>query len=468
MRSAFLITFITLLFFAPIAARAQAVSPPVPKQLTLLQAENLLIQRNYAVIAARYQVEASRAARLIAGYKPNPTITVGMEQVPMYSPIAGSFPRFFNTNPDAGANPVYTLRYDQLWERGDKRELRTAIADTDLKASEALMLNAIRTQMFQLRTAFASAALARDNLRFAESAEKQYAQTEMLTTVKVEQGDVAKLETYRVSAGRLQYQQAVLQAHTSYDQAIRDVLNLLGASADDVTRPFAENPAAQPAAQPVSLRSNDTAADPQIPDSLRAEPIDVVANLDDRPVFQTVSELRTMALANRPDIIAARNQLASASTSTRLAAAQRLRDVDTGYEYQRVGQDHSLGVVMSFPVFVHNNQQALFTQAKAQESAAEAQLRQAEFQAITDVEKAYQSYVSSRKVLDLYSATNLSQIEKLQTIASFSYREGGSSLLEYLDAQRAYNVAMTAYNQARFDYQMSLWQLEQATGSPLQ
>ena len=71
-------------------------------------------------------------------------------------------------------------------------------------------------------------------------------------------------------------------------------------------------------------------------------------------------------------------------------------------------------------------------------------------------------------MLDLYSATNLSQIEKLQTIASFSYREGGSSLLEYLDAQRAYNAAMTAYNQARFDYQMSLWQLEQATGSPLQ
>src|SRR5437016_9003549 len=154
MRSAFLLTFIALLLFAPIAARSQGSGGPIPKQLTLAQAENLLVRRNYAVIAARYQVEASRAARLIAGYKPNPMITVGMEQVPVYSPIQGSFPRFFKTNPDAGANPVYTLRYDQLWERGDKRELRTAIADTDLKASEALMLTAVRTQMFQLRTAF--------------------------------------------------------------------------------------------------------------------------------------------------------------------------------------------------------------------------------------------------------------------------------------------------------------------------
>src|SRR5262249_39920 len=153
--------------------------------------------------------------------------------------------------------------------RGGKRELRTSIAETDLKASEALMLNALRIQLFQLRSAFATAALARDNLRFAESAEQQYAQTEMLTTVRVEQGHAARVETYPVSAGRLQYQQAVLQARTSYDLAIRDVLNLLGASADDVTRPFAQNASAQP----VSLRPAGSTAEPQIPDSLRGEPI---------------------------------------------------------------------------------------------------------------------------------------------------------------------------------------------------
>jgi cobalt-zinc-cadmium efflux system outer membrane protein len=464
-RSAYLITFVTLLFFEPVVARSQPVGNPIPKQLSLPQAENLLIQRNYAVIAARYQVEASRAQRLIASYKPNPIVTVGMEQVPVYSPIQDSFPRFFKTNPDAGANPVYTLRFDQPWERGGKRELRTAVADSDLKASEALMLNTIRTQLFQLRTAFATAALARDNLRFAESAEQQYAQTEMLTQVKVEQGDIAKVETYRVSAGRLQYQQAVLQARTSYDQAIRDVLNLLGASEQDISRPFAQTASVQP----VALSSSDStaSAESQTPDSLRAEPIEVVASLDDRPILQAVAELRTMALANRPDVIAARNQLASATTGTRLAGAQRIRDVDAGYEYQRVGNDHSLGFVMQFPVFVHNNQQALLPQAQALENAAEAQLRQAEFQAVTDVEKAYQSYVSSRKVLDLYSAATLSQIEKLQSIAALSYREGAESLFEYLDAQRAHNAAMTAYNQARFDYQMALWQLEQATGSSL-
>src|SRR5437870_5178640 len=119
----------------------------IPRRLTLNQAENLLIQRNLSVIAARYQIDVNRAARLIASYKPNPVLTMGAEQIPFYSPLAGSYPRFFNTNPDAGANPVYTLRIDKIWERGGKRELRTAVADAQLQASEAQMLDSVRTQI---------------------------------------------------------------------------------------------------------------------------------------------------------------------------------------------------------------------------------------------------------------------------------------------------------------------------------
>ena len=118
-----------------------------------------------------------------------------------------------------------------------------------------------------------------------------------------------------------------------------------------------------------------------------------------------------------------------------------------------MGSDHTAGFVQ-VPLFLNNNQHALFTQAEAQ-NAAEAQLKQAELQAVNDVEKAYQSYLSARRVLDLYSAENLSQVEKLRSVANVSYKEGASSLFELLDAQRAYSAAMTAYEQARADYQMT-------------
>ncbi|HEU5238638.1 MAG TPA: TolC family protein, partial [Pyrinomonadaceae bacterium] len=306
--------------------------------------------------------------------------------------------------------------------------------------------------IFQLQRTFAAATLARENLKLTETVEQQYAQTETLTQAKVDQGDIAKVEIYRVGAGRLQYQQAVLQARTAYDGAVRDVLNLLGAREQEV----------EPA-----IAQTASAADPQIPESLLHSPLQLISDFDDQPVIQSLNELRSIALVERPDVAAARHLSASAERATRLAQAQRTRDVDIGYEYQRVGSDHTAGMIVSVPVFLYNNQRAAITQAEASQRSAEAQLKQAEIQASTDVDKAYQVYLSARQVLDLYGSGNLSQLDKLRTVANVSYREGASSLFELLDAQRSYALAMTSYNQARADYQTALWQLEQAIGRPL-
>ena len=419
------------------------------------------MDRNLNVLAAKYQVDANRAARLIAAYKLNPVLTVGAEQFPFYSPVAGSFPRFFTTHPDAGANPLYTLRLDTVVERGGKREWRTAAAEEQLQAAEAQVADSIRIELFQLRRAFAAATLARENFKLVETIEQQYAQTEKLTLAKVDQGDIAKVEMYRIGAGRLQYQQAVLQARTGYDAAVHDVLIALGARERDV------EPADADVAQ-LRLVSTRTDPDPgQMPESLRNAALQIAGDFDDRPLAHTLADLRQMAL-DRPDVAAARHLLTAAQNSTRLARAQRLRDVDIGYEYQRTGSDSTAGVVVSVPLFLHNDQRALATEAEASERVAEARLKQAELQASTEVEKVYQTYVSARRVLDLYGTENLSQLDRLRTIANVSYTEGASSLLELLDAQRAYAAAMTGYNQARSDYQLAVWELEQAVGRSLQ
>jgi len=406
---------------------------------------------------------------LIASYKPNPVLTVGAEQIPFYSPLH-DFPRFFATNSDAGANPVYTFRIDKITERGGKRELRTAQADFQLKASEAQMLDAVRTQLFQLRQAFATAMLARENLRLAEVTQEQYEHTERLTEVKVTNGDLPGVELYRVRAGRLQYEQTVLQARTTYTQAASDVLNLLGARREEVMPPpkaVAQLPDGDARVGTRLEKVSQISGGQPLSDSLRSAPLEIVGTFDDGPVLQNAAELRQIALAERPDVIAARNTLQAAERGSLLAQAQRRRDVDIAYEYQRVGDDHSAGVTVQIPLLVYNNYQAAITQANAQRRAAEALLHQAELQAVTDVEKAYQAYQSSRRVLDLYNSQNLIQVEKLRNISSYSYKEGAVSLFELLDAQRTYNQALTAYNQARTDYQISLWQLEQAIGRPL-
>jgi len=460
----FLIIFLGIL---PLSAQSQAPVQTIPGKLTLAEAENLLLQRNLTILASRYQIEASRAARLIASYKPNPVLTVGAEQFPFYSPLADSYPRFFSTNSDAGAQPTYTLRFDKITERGGKRELRTELADFQLKTAEAQMLDAVRTQLFQLRQAFNNSILARENLKLAEETEQQYGETERLTQVRLENGDVPAFELYRIRAGRLQFQQAVLQANTSYQQATSDILNLLAARTEEVVPRAVAQSSRDTLLTNIKLDTNQSTTGPAIPDSLHNAALEVIGGFDNRPVTQTLTELRDIALSQRPDVIAARNTFEATNKGVLLAQAQLRRDLDIGYEYQRVGNDNSLGVVLQVPLFLYNNNQAAIKQSEAQRDAAAALLRQAELQAVTDVEKAYRAYQSARSVLDLYNSENLGQVEKLKTISTFSFHEGAASLLELLDAQRTYNQSITSYNQASADYQMSLWQLEQATGRPL-
>ena len=459
------LSFFTLFIFfaAPSFGEPQTARPP---RLTLPQAETLLLQRNLLIAANRYQLDASEALLRIAGYKPNPVLQLGAEQIPFLSSIPGSVPRFFSTNGDAGANPTYTVQFNKVIERGHKREIRMQQAEANVEAGKAQIQDTFRTQLFQLRQAFSSAVLARENLRLAETLDNQYDRTEQLTKVRVDAGDSAPVELYRVRSGRLQYKQALFDAQTAYNQASRDVLNLLNLRPEDL--PAAAIAANQGLLTLVSSRPADSDPQDVLPALLQTAPVDLSGSLSDQLLPMTPDQLIDIALAERPDIQVARANLTAAIQATKLAQAQRTRDVSVGVEYQRVGSDHAAGVVTQIPLFLYNDHTTEIAQAESQQKAAGAQLQQLERQVRTDVAKAYESYLAARRSMALYNSDNLVQVEKLRTIADFSYRSGGTSLFELLDAQRVANQAAVAYNQARFNYQLSLWQMEQAVGRPVE
>jgi cobalt-zinc-cadmium efflux system outer membrane protein len=447
-----------LLVFALLilSASAFAQQPPtpapagvtVPRMLSLFEAEQLLVQRSLTVASGRSQLQASQAARRIASFKPNPQLQLGMEQIPFQSPVPDSAPRFFATNSNAGANPVYTAQFSKLFERGGKRQFRTHQADEQVNAASAQVADILRNQLFALRQAFGNAILARDNLRLAADIDAQYAKTEDLTSERVKTGDLPGIELYRLQAGRLQFQQAVIDAQTAYEQATRDLLNILSARSEDVAtanaRPLAGSHLFQSA------------------------PLQVVGDFTDAAIAQPLEQLKDLAHANRPDLKVAHANLDAADYGIHLAQAQRSHDINVAAEYQRVGDDDTLGVVTQIPLFLYNNGKAGVEQAQALRAAAEAQLHQAEIQVDTDVEKGFQAYLAARRSVALYSEENLKQVQKVRDITEFSYQHGAATLLDLLDAERTVRQAASAYNQARSNYQLSIWQLEQATGRDLQ
>ena len=442
---------------------ASTLLPEVPADLDLAKAEKLLWDRNLTIITARYQLDASQASRLIAGYKPNPFLQLGMEQIPVYSPIPGSYPRFVSTNSDAGANPVYTAQFNKLFERGDKRISRIEQAEQVVAAARAQIDDTYRTQLFALRQAFASAFLARENLSNAQAQDANYQKVQQLTEERVKAGDLAQVALFRVRSGRLPFAQAIVDAQNAYEQSVQDILNLLNARPPDAplvtsqvtyTAPGQKAPEAPPSSASVTV--------------LRAGPtVNVLGSFSDAAVPLTLAQVRDIALQARPDVQQARDNLKAAQAGIRLAQAQRHRDISVAMEYQRVGDDNSLGVTAQVPLFLYNDQKAGIAQAAAQEHGVETQLHLAEIQAVTDVQKAFQGYLAARQALDLYTKDNLAQVTQLRDIAEFSYQHGATSLFELLDTERTFQQTQMGYNQARQNYQVAVWQLEEAAGKPL-
>ncbi|MBY0493846.1 MAG: TolC family protein [Cyanobacteria bacterium] len=462
------LAFILVSVVPPALARGQSGSqnptaaPPVPPRLTLPQAEELLRLRNLAVVTRRRQLDANVAARVIAGFKPNPVLTLGAQQFPYATNVPGSAPRFVSTNPDAGANPLYTIHVDKTVERGGKRELRMEQADAIVDGATAQIEDALRVQGFQLRQVFVSAMLARDNLSLASQIQDDYTNTVTIVATRVRAGDLPPVELYRAQAANLPFRQATLDAQNGYEQAIRDVLNVLDAGPDDVA---ASRPAATYPASDRGVLADRTLSLAVAPQTLAVStPLEIEGSFSARPVMLSIAELRALALANRPDLRWARSNVKVAQSATRLARAERARDVVVGLEYQRVGSDQAVGVTTQIPLFVYNNQRTGITQATALEQAAEAQVRQAERQALTDVDKAYQAYLAASRTLALYNQGNLKQVEDVRSITAYTYQRGAVRLLELLDAERMARQTLVAFNQARAAYQLALFQLEAATG----
>lgn len=422
------------------------------RPLTLQAATDLLIANNLAVIAARYNVDILRAQRIAAGLRPHPNLTFSATQFTI--PRVFKYPsELITTNQENGAaNTSYTLEVDQLLERGNKRQLRITQADLNTQAAEAQVKDALRQAMFQLRQAFFTAVLARENLRVLKENLDHFDRTENLLIVQVKEGYSAGVDLKRVQLQRLQFQNDVNNAQQNYQQSLRDVLNLVGAG----DSPSFANASLIP-----------TAGKPSIVPGLDASLEAVDGNLDIIPTLLWIDDLRRLAIENRPDVKAAELTFSAAEQGLALSEAQRARDVTIGGQYSRNGSDNTVGVVVGVPIGTRRFTNAAIAQATATKLQAQAQLRLARNQALTEVEKAFTAYNVSREKLRLFTGGALSSADDVRRIEEIAYRDGAKGLLDYLDAQRTYNQTLVDYNQARFDFLMSLYQLELATGTTI-
>jgi cobalt-zinc-cadmium efflux system outer membrane protein len=196
-----------------------------------------------------------------------------------------------------------------------------------------------------------------------------------------------------------------------------------------------------------------------------SEDYDVAGSFEYQPVKGNLEDLQLKALQNRPDLRAAQQGVTAANSQLVLQKAIGKQDVTVQGNYSHVNGLNAATFYGSIPLPIFNRNQGEIARARFAITQAQELEKATNGQALTDVYDAYKDLRSNDKVVLLYVSTYLDVATRSRDISEYSYRHGGASLLNFLDAERSYRATQLAYRQALASYLLALEQLREAVGT---
>ncbi|HUS08764.1 MAG TPA: TolC family protein [Bryobacteraceae bacterium] len=411
------------LHLAALLLLAQPPDPPPPEPISIDQAVREALDHNLTLVAERFNVPIANARILTAGLRPNPVLTLDGD----YLDVLGT-----GFAPENGAGPAEgAARVDFVLERGRKRERRVQMAELAKSVAELNMLNATRTVIFEVESAFVDVLLAKESYSLAQENLKALNAIVDVNSTRVRTGDLAQVELVRSKLAALQFQNNARQAEFKLKSARHRLQLLMGRPS--LTHGF----------------------DVKGPMRRESDILDIHA-------------IRQLAQEHRPDLLAVKRDQARSAADLRLQIAQGKVDYTVGTQYHRqqspTGTGNSLGVFLSLPIPVFNRNQGEIERARLEEQQLATRVRALSASIASEVETGYEQYATSRNMLDSLEKDMLQQAQDVRKTTEYSYRRGEASLIEFLDAQKAFNDTMQSYHDARADYARSLYLLDSTSG----
>ena len=326
------------------------------------------------------------------------------------------------------------MRVDFLLERGGKRARRTTFAQEERAIVEADVLDAVRTLKLEVRQAFIDVQLAQENLALARENAASLQEIVTLNQARVRAGEVAEVELLRSRIAALQSQQAARGAELEVRRDRRRLERVIG-----------RTPGRRRGARD-SPRSSGSRRSPKAPRTCRRVPcrhgrIFVRCSARPRPIAgRDPSAART-----RPDRLHARRRV---PTATRSCRPRKLA-----------------GPLLQHPVAALRPEPGeRGTRARHEDRQADVRFRNLEQSHRGRGRSRHRSVCAAEAALKIVEAEMLTQARDVRTITDYAYRRGEATLIEFLDAQRAFNETMQAWNEARAEYARSVFLVRAAVG----
>jgi cobalt-zinc-cadmium efflux system outer membrane protein len=415
-------TIVTVVAACTAVANAQDVDGPSPPPLTLARALELAHQFSPELAAARDAVAAAAARSRQASAFSNPTLSFDREQ----TSHAGQ----------TSAQSIVAL--DQPFDiaglrsaRASAARLRVARAQAELDAAESQLV-------FEVTRTYALAVAADRQALLAESAAAAFERAQTVSETRLAAGDVSGYAIRRIRLEAARY--AVLLASAQLEQraAYRALVTYLDSTGH--SRP------------PRSLILADSMA----------------ATLPDLPT----DTLHALALRHRAELRAAALRAETATADARVASRERypMPVVSAGMKSERLdGGDSQSGFVagVSLPLPLWDRRGGAIDAALAEARRETAEAERVRRRVLREVDDAVESVRATHRQLAMLRPQLGAEASAALHAAQIAYAEGEITLVEWLDAVRAYQETESMFASLSAEWRIQLAALERAVGTPL-
>jgi cobalt-zinc-cadmium efflux system outer membrane protein len=379
---------------------------------------------NPTLKAAQLNIDESRAAEITAYLRPNPdfSITADGVQITRNSGVWRPF-----------SGVVETPGISYLHERQHKRELRRDQAKETTTVAESTYLDQERALVFNLRNAFVQILQAKAVLQNAQENLAYWDRELDVNRKRFNAGDLAQVDLNRLELQRVQFE-------SDYETAV------------------------------VNLRTSKIQLLMLLNDRTPIEQLDVSGDYDFTEQLMPLEDFRNIALEARPDLKAAMQSVDLAKITHQLAVANGSTDPTFSLWYSHNASfsnafaNETIGGSISIPLRIFDRNQG--EKARTQiDIGRNERLRDAtQAQVFNDVDSAYWTLIEALNLLKPYKEKYLPLAEDNRNRISFAYQNGGSSLLDFLDAEKAYRDTRLAYLNLIGSYLTAAAQMNMAAG----
>ncbi len=403
-----------------VAAQTTPPSPPPSAPLTLQQAVARALAANPTLASARQHVSAVEANKITAGLRQNPNLTLYGQGVTLPE------------RPDQpDGNPFfYSASVSRLFERGQKRRWRLDSANATADSTQSLYRDQERQLSFAVRQAFTNMLLAKASVAVAEENLADYRKTVDLSKARLDAGDITPTDFDRIDLQLAQFESDADNAHLALQQASTQLQLLFGV----------DHPSTN---------------------------LDIAGTLEPPQIPLTQTEAENQAMASRSDYLAARQALTAAEANAKLAVAGGTADPTLGSEYDRNGINNSFGLSLSVPLRVFDRNQGEKERTRYEVESSRSAVTAARNQVVSDVDQAWIALETAQHLAQRYNSHYLDEAGHVRDNLQFSYRNGNSTLLDYLSALRDYRAIHLLSLTANAQVWLAIHQLSFATATDI-